>query len=103
MGLPVVSAPPPFVERRVNYRRETDRLAHRETVLLARALDILATDTEPEARLAGLLSLLASTVGARRTAVLANGHGRRVAVAAAPGEDPAEALALAAWLDAWAP
>jgi signal transduction histidine kinase len=103
MGLPVVSAPPPFVERRVNYRRETDRLAHRETVLLARALDILATDTEPEARLAGLLSLLASTVGARRAAVLANGHGRRVAVAATPGEDPAEALALAAWLDAWAP
>jgi signal transduction histidine kinase len=103
VGLPVVSAPPPFVERRVTYRRETDRLAHRETVLLARALDILATDTEPESRLAGLLSLLASTVGARRSAVLANGHGRRVAVSGAPGEDPTEALALAAWLDAWAP
>jgi signal transduction histidine kinase len=103
VGLPVVPAPPPFAERRVTYRREADRLAHRETVLLARALDILATDAEPEARLAGLLSLLASTVGARRTAVLANGHGRRVAVASAPGEDQAEALALAAWLDAWAP
>jgi signal transduction histidine kinase len=103
VGLPVVPPPPPFADRRVTYRREADRLAHRETVLLARALDILARDAEAESRLAGLLSLLASTVGARRTAVLANGHGRRVAVSNAPGEDPAEALALAAWLDAWAP
>jgi signal transduction histidine kinase len=103
IGMPLVSPPPPFVERRVTYRREADRIAHRETVLLARALDILASDTEAESRLAGLLGLLASTVGARRAAVLANGHGRRVAVANGPGEDPTEAHALAAWLDAWAP
>jgi signal transduction histidine kinase len=101
--LPVVPPPPPFADRRVNYRREADKLAHRETVLLARALDILARDAEAEARLAGLLSLLALTVGARRTAVLANGHGRRVAVSNAPGDDPSDALALASWLDAWAP
>jgi signal transduction histidine kinase len=101
--LPVVPPPPPFADRRVNYRREADKVAHRETVLLARALDILARDAEAESRLAGLLSLLALTVGARRTAVLANGHGRRVAVSNAPGEDPSDALALGSWLDAWAP
>jgi signal transduction histidine kinase len=42
-------------------------------------------------------------VGARRSAVLADGRGRRVAVSQAPGEDPDEAEALASWLDAWAP
>jgi signal transduction histidine kinase len=100
---PVVGAPPPFVDRRVNYRRAADQIAHRETVLLARALDVLAADADAETRLAGLLELLAETVGARRAAVLADGHGRRVAVFQAPGEDSGEAEALAAWLDAWAP
>ena len=103
---PLVSPPKPFVERRVNFRRAADQLAHRETTLLARSLDILAADSGPEERLAGLLDLLARSVGARRTAVLADGPGRRVAVArsAEEGEDgEAAARELAAWLDAWAP
>jgi signal transduction histidine kinase len=101
--LPRVDAPPPFADRRVNYRRTADQLAHRETVFLARSLDILAAEADAETRLGGLLELLAGTVGARRAAVLADGHGRRVAVSQAPGEDSDEAEALASWLDAWAP
>ncbi|TMC62743.1 MAG: HAMP domain-containing histidine kinase [Chloroflexi bacterium] len=101
--LPRVGAPRPFVDRRVNYRRAADQLAHRETVFLARSLDVLAADSDAETRLGGLLALLASTVGARRAAVLADGHGRRVAVSQVPGEDSDEAEALASWLDAWAP
>jgi len=101
--LPRVGAPRPFVDRRVNYRRAADQLAHRETVFLARSLDVLAADSDAETRLGGLLALLATTVGARRAAVLADGHGRRVAVSQAPGEDSDEAEALASWLDAWAP
>jgi signal transduction histidine kinase len=103
---PIVPPPKPFAERRVNFRRAADREAHRETTLLARALDVLAVDTGPEERLAGLLDLLARTVGARRAAVLADGLGRRVAVArsADEGEDgELAARELAAWLDAWAP
>ena len=103
---PLVSPPKPFVERRVNFRRAADRLAHRETTLLARSLDVLATDAGPEERLAGLLDLLARTVGARRAAVLADGQERRVAVArsADEGEEgEAAARKLAAWLDARAP
>ena len=100
---PVVSAPPRFVERRSSFRRAADRLTHSETVLLARSLDVLAADTDAETRLAGLLELLASTVGARRAAVLADGHGRRVAVAATDEADRHDAEALGAWLDAWAP
>ncbi len=52
---PIVGAPPPFSDRRVTYRRTADQLAHRETVLLARSLDILASDADAETRLAGLL------------------------------------------------
>jgi signal transduction histidine kinase len=100
---PTVSPPPPFTDRRVRHRRAADQVAHRERVLLARALDILASDDEPEARLAGLLRLLARTVGARRAAVIADGIDRRAAVAVDPGEDPDEASELAAWLDAHAP
>jgi signal transduction histidine kinase len=100
---PTVSPPRPFVERRVRFRRAEDRLAHEETRLLARALDILAGDETAEARLAGILALLASTVGAERSAVVADGTERRVAVAVDPGEDPAGAEALGAWLDAHAP
>ncbi|HEY7523821.1 MAG TPA: HAMP domain-containing sensor histidine kinase [Candidatus Limnocylindrales bacterium] len=98
-----MSPPPPFAERRRTHRRAADRLAHIETVLLAKSLDILAADSEPEARLAGLLALVAETVGARRAAVVAGEHERRVAVAVRPDEDPREAEGLAAWLDAWAP
>ena len=100
---PIVPPPKPFVERRVNYRRAVDREAHRETTLLARSLDILAADTGAEERLAGLLDLLARTVGARRAAVLADGPARRVAVARSADEGDEAAHELAAWLDAWAP
>jgi signal transduction histidine kinase len=103
---PIVTPPKPFVERRANFRRAADRLAHHETTLLARSLDVLAADAGPEERLAGLLDLLARTVGARRAAVLADGLGRRVAVARSADEgDEGETAArdLAAWLDAWAP
>jgi signal transduction histidine kinase len=100
---PAVSPPRPYAERRVSLRRAEDRVARQETRLLARALDILASDADAEVRLAGLLRLLATTVGARRAAVIADGLERRAAVAVDPGEDPAEATALAAWLDAHAP
>lgn len=97
---PTVSAPPPLSERRASYRRAEDRQVHQERILLARALDVLAADTSAEARLAGLLRLLARTAGARRAAVLADGIERRCAVSVVPGEDPAAAEALATWLDA---
>jgi signal transduction histidine kinase len=100
---PRITPPAPFAERRSTHRRAADQLAHRETTLLARSLDILAADNPPEARLAGLLELLAETVGARRAAVVAGDPGRRLAVGLAPGERHADAEALAAWLDAWAP
>ncbi len=100
---PTVSAPPAFTERRVAHRRAEDKVAHQERVLLARALDVLASDSTPEQRLAGLLRLLARTVGARRAAVVADGIERRAAVAVDPAEDPAMAEALAAWLDVHAP
>ena len=96
----MIAAPPLFVERRVGSRRAEDRKAHEERALLARALDILASGADAEARLAGILNLLADTVGARRAAVLANGTERHSAVAVAQGEDPSAANDLAAWLDA---
>ena len=55
--------------------------------MLARALDALVADAPAEARLAGLLELLARTVGARRAAVLSAGPERRVAVAIGADED----------------
>lgn len=97
---PIVPAPPPMTERRASHRRAEDRRVHQERVLLARALDVLAADTSAEARLAGLLRLLARTAGAHRAAVLADGIERRCAVSVVPGEDPAAAEALATWLDA---
>ncbi len=100
---PTIGAPPPFVERRVAPRREIDQMSWRETGLLARSLDILVADVPAQGRLAGLLGLLADTVGARRAAVLSASGERRIAVAAQDGEDPADALALAAWLDARGP
>jgi signal transduction histidine kinase len=97
---PSVAPPPPFRERRASFRRAADRRAHEERVLLARALDILAGSGSAEERLAGLLDLLAGIAGARRAAVVADGSERRAAVSVEPGEDPAAAEALAAWLDA---
>ncbi len=100
---PAVPPPPPFPERRLRFRRDADRIAHEETRLLARALDVLAASAAPEARLAGLLDLLADTVGATRAAFVADGPARRVAVAAGDATDHPEAVALATWLDATAP
>ena len=100
---PSVAAPPRFVERRVASRRAEDRIVHQETRLLAGALDELAAKRSAEARLAGILALLARVVGARRAAVLADGIERRVAVSIIDTEDEAAAQALAAWLDATAP
>ena len=100
---PTVSPPRAVSERRISHRRVEDRIAREEKVLLARALDVLASDISAEERLAGLLRLLARTVGARRAAVIADGIERRAAVAVDPDEDPAMAEALAAWLDVHAP
>jgi signal transduction histidine kinase len=91
------------VERRRTFRRAADRQAHEETRLLARALDVLAADHAPDARLAGLLDLLAETVGARRAAVVSDGPERSVAVVAHRDDDVDAAEALGAWLDAAAP
>ena len=100
---PLTGPPPPFAERRLASRRVVDRMSWRETTLLARSLDILVAEQPAEARLAGLLDLLAETVGARRVAILAASGERRIAVVTDPDEDPGEALALAGWLDAHAP
>jgi signal transduction histidine kinase len=100
---PEVAAPPRFVERRLTSRRAEDRIVHQETRLLAGALDELAAHRSAEARLAGILALIARVVGARRAAVLADGVERRVAVSIIDAEDEAAAQALAAWLDAAAP
>jgi signal transduction histidine kinase len=100
---PAIVAPPPIVERRAAYRRAVDRAAQDEAALLAHCLDMLAAELPAAERLAGLLALLARTVGARRAAVLAAGPERRVAVSLVEGEDASAAQALAAWLDAQAP
>ena len=100
---PNVVRPPPIVERRHTFRRASDRLAHEERLLLARALDILAGDGPAEEQLAELLGLVASVAGARRAAVVADGEDRRVAVAVGRHEDGEAARALARWLDANAP
>ena len=99
---PSVGRPPAFADRRATYRRQADRIAQRETALLARSLDILASGDDAATRLAGILDLLAETAGARRAAILAEGSERRVAVAIRPGEDAVEATALGRWLDATA-
>ena len=100
---PAIPPPPPFSERRRGARRAEDRLADEERRLLAVALDILASGRPAEARLAGLLDLLATIVGADRAAVVSDGGPRYVAVAASGAEDTEAALELAAWLDASAP
>jgi signal transduction histidine kinase len=100
---PAIRPPRPFVERRRGSRRAEDRLADEERRLLAVALDILASGRPAEAKLAGLLDLLARICGAERAAVVADGELRRVAVAASGPDDTPAALDLAAWLDASAP
>ena len=100
---PELHAPPPLRERRSASRRAEDQAAAQEASLLARALDILADGSTAEARLSDLLDLLARTVGARHAAIVSEGTTRRVAVGIAPDEDPADALALGAWLDGAAP
>ena len=100
---PLVAAPPPFVDRRVAFRRAADRLLHEETRLLARSLDILAGDDDADARLGGILRLLAEALGAPRAALLGDRPVRRVAVVVDDGEDPDAGDALAAWLDAAGP
>jgi signal transduction histidine kinase len=97
---PTVGPPGPYVERRQTSRRRQDRHSHDEAVLLARALDILASGASADARLAGLLDLLARTVGARRAAVLSVTPERRIAVSLEAAEDDADARLLASWLDA---
>ena len=92
---PLVAAPPPFVDRRVAFRRAADRLLHEETRLLARSLDILAGDDDADARLGGILRLLAEALGASRAALLGDRPVRRVAVVVDDGEDPDAADALA--------
>lgn len=99
-SLPVIPAPRPFTERRATFRRAEDRAVHEERVLLARALDILAGPDDARAQVAEVLALMARVAGARRAAVAFDRPTRRVLVAAAPGEDPADARALASWLDA---
>ncbi len=103
VAAPAVPPPPLFVERRLQSRRVENRVAHEERALLARALDVLAGADAPEQRLAGLLDLLAQTVGAERAAVVADGVVRRVAVAATGSEDRDAAIGLATWLDSAAP
>ena len=100
---PELHAPPPIRERRTASRRAEDQVAAQEASLLARSLDILAADVPAEARLADLLDLLARTVGARYAAIVSDGATRRVAVGIGPEDDPAEGLALGAWLDDAAP
>ena len=96
---PAIAPPRPFVDRRRASRRAEDRIADAERRLLAVALDILASGRPAEARLAGLLDLLARIAGAQRAAVVADGVRRRVAVAASGPEDTPAALDLATWLD----
>ena len=81
------------------------RIASRtqERRLLAIALDILASGQPAEARLAGLLDLLARIVGAQRAAVVADGVASARAVAASGPDDTPAALELATWLDTAAP
>ncbi|HET8784218.1 MAG TPA: HAMP domain-containing sensor histidine kinase [Candidatus Limnocylindrales bacterium] len=100
---PRIAPPHAFVDRRRASRRAEDRLADAERRLLAKSLDILASDEPAEARLADLLDLLARSCGAERAAVCADGEPRRVAVVASGPADTPAALELATWLDTATP
>jgi signal transduction histidine kinase len=80
-----------------------DRVAHRETIFLARALDVLSAPGEAELRLAALLDLIAATAGASRAGVLAGDDHRQIAVSVHKGESPERAKQLGAWLDTVGP
>ncbi|MCU0477928.1 MAG: HAMP domain-containing histidine kinase [Chloroflexi bacterium] len=98
--LPSVPAPPAFSERRRAFRRAEDLTVHEDRALLAHSLDVLARPGDAATQVAEILQLVARVVRARRAAVLTSRPVRHVLVAAAPGENPADARALAAWLDA---
>lgn len=99
-SLPAIPAPSPLAERRRAFRRSEDLGAHEERALLARALDVLAGPGDAATQVAEILALVARVVGARRAAIVTDRPSRQVLVGAVPGEDPAEARELAAWLDA---
>jgi signal transduction histidine kinase len=98
--LPAIPPPPAHAERRRAFRRDEDLAVHEERALLARSLDVLAGPGDAATQVAEILALVARVVGARRAALVTDRPARRVLVAAEPGEDPAEARRLAAWLDA---
>lgn len=100
---PSVAAPPAFAERRVAHRRASDRAVEAERTLVARGLDVLVAEHDPDARLAALLALVARTLGAERAAVRAGDGDPRIAVGIAADGDVGAATALARWLDAVAP
>lgn len=100
---PELPAPRPFAERRRKFRRAEDRVAHEESALLARAIDILIGGATPDVQLAELLAMIARVVRVRRAAVISTRPVRRIAVAIGADEEPAAARPLAAWLDAHAP
>jgi signal transduction histidine kinase len=99
-SLPPIPAASPFSERRRALRRNEDLAVHEERALLARALDVLAGPGDAAAQVAEILAMLARVVGARRAAIVTDHPSRRVLVNAGPGEEPADAHELAAWLDA---
>jgi signal transduction histidine kinase len=100
---PVLSPPPPFVERRRELRRAADRQAAAETRFLAHSADLLASDADADARLAGVLRLIGECIDAERVAILGEFPDRRVAVTVTRIDDVAAADELAAWLDASGP
>jgi signal transduction histidine kinase len=100
---PTITRPRPFVDRRRASRRAEDQLADAERRLLAMALDVLASGDPAEARLAGLLDLVARIAGAQRAAVVADGEQRLLAVSASGPDDTPAALELGRWLDTAAP
>jgi signal transduction histidine kinase len=80
-----------------------DGPAEDEASLLTRAMDMLVGGSTAESRLAGVLLLVARTVGARRAAVLTSEPERRVAVSVGREEETTPARMLADWLDQQAP
>lgn len=99
-SLPLIPAPSPFSERRRALRRDEDLAVHEERLLLVRALDVLAGPGDAASQVAEILAMLARVVNARRAAIVTDRPTRRVLVNAGPGEEPADARELAAWLDA---
>lgn len=78
-------------------------MAHEESALLARAMDIMNSGATPDVQLAELLALIARVVRVRRAAVISTRPVRRIAVAIGADEETAAARPLAAWLDAHTP